>query len=87
MHEARSDETRVGVLRGGYRREGNATRTREIREGHLRRTFAMTLRDCDEMLAEVAVDYLASGGFATTGVYDLQRRIVTRAQGLVQAPG
>ncbi len=120
-----------------YRRERNATRTREIREGHLRRTFGMTVRDYDAMLvaqgggcaicgarpaqgqsfhvdhlgdrvrgilcircnnalgqfretteiAEVAVDYLASGGFANTGVYDLQVQARARAQGLVQVPG
>lgn len=120
-----------------YRRERNATRTREIREGHLRRTFGMTLRDYDAMLAaqggrcaicgvepangesfhvdhlgdevrgilcvrcnnalgqlretselaEVAVDYLSSGRFANTGVYELRGRIHARARGLVQVPG
>ncbi|MFO7591358.1 MAG: endonuclease domain-containing protein, partial [Acidimicrobiia bacterium] len=113
-----------------YRREHNATRTKQIREGHLRRTFGMTLADYEAMLAaqgggcaicgmrpktgesfhvdhlgdevrgilcvrcnnalgqlreaaglaEVAVDYLASGGFAPTGVYELRRRIVDRAR-------
>jgi Recombination endonuclease VII len=38
-----------------YRRRHNATRKREIRAGHLRRTFGMTLEDYDEML-------LAQGG-------------------------
>jgi hypothetical protein len=33
-----------------YRRRHNATRKREIRAGHLRRTFGLTLEDYDEML-------------------------------------
>jgi len=118
-------------------RRRNATRTRELREGHLRRTFGMTLRDYDAMLAaqgggcaicgsrpangesfhvdhlgdvvrgilcvrcnnalgqlrettelaEIAVDYLSSGGFANTGVYELRQQILDRARGLVQASG
>lgn len=120
-----------------YRRERNATRSREIREGHLRRTFGMTIADYDAILeaqgggcaicgerpgpgesfhvdhlgdqvrgilcvrcnnalgqlrettelAEIAVDYLASGGFANSGVYELRRQILDRARGLAQAPG
>ena len=34
-----------------YRREHNASRTREIRAGHLRRTFGLSLDDYDAMLA------------------------------------
>lgn len=33
-----------------YRRKHNATRTREIRAGHLRRTFGMSLDEYDQML-------------------------------------
>lgn len=55
----KSDEIKAYVKRwqqenaeyvNAYRRKRNATRRKEIREGHLRRTFGITLDDYDEML-------------------------------------
>jgi hypothetical protein len=115
-----------------YQREYRARRTSEIREGHLRRTFGMTLADYDAMLgaqgggcaicgdlpadgqsfhvdhfgdtvrgilcvrcnnalgqlkeradlAELAADYLVSGGFVPGEVYELRATTAERARAL-----
>ena len=44
------------------------------------------LREATE-LAEVAVDYLASGGFVPSDAYGLRAAFLVRARGFVQAPG
>jgi hypothetical protein len=115
-----------------YQRAYRARRPAELREGHLRRTFGMTLVEYDAMLeaqgggcavcgdipaegksfhvdhledevrgilcvrcnnalgllreraelAEIAVDYLASGGFAVTAAYELRDVARDRARAL-----
>jgi hypothetical protein len=114
------------------RRKRNALRKREIREGHLRRTFGITQAEYEAMLAaqgggcavcgevpedgksfhvdhlgdqvrgilcvrcnnalgqlkervdlaEIAADYLESGGFVPAGVSELYQLAVERVQGL-----
>src|SRR4051812_19338601 len=39
------------VRYNAYQREYRGTRTQEIREGHLRRTFGISQADCDSLLA------------------------------------